>query len=912
MNTSPVTPSISPQSQDNAWYRLDTEETLRRLNTGNAGLGTQEAAERLRHYGPNTLPARKARHPLLQFLAHFNDVLIYILLIAAVLKGVMAQWVDMVIILAVAVINALIGFVQESNAERSLKSIQNMLSTKAVVIREGVTQTIEAGDLVPGDIVTLRPGDKIPADLRLMEAHNLLVEEAILTGESTVVEKQTGAIDREVTIGDRVNLLFSGTTISAGTAKGVVIASGGDTELGHINQMMAAIDPHRTPLLAQMDRLGKGIFMLILVMMAVLFVFAFFLRDMPFTELLLALISLAVASVPEGLPAIISIILSLGVQSMARIRAIIRKLPTVETLGAMTVVCSDKTGTLTMNEMTVKAVVTADGGYRVSGESYEPVGVISSPGGKPGEEQAVDLSAHPALARFITAVELCNDSQISQDERGRWGITGGPTEGALKVLAAKAALRLGEVELRDKIPFDSAYKYMATRHRIGDETFVFITGAPDVLFAFCHQELAQEGMRPFRREYWEEEMARYAKQGLRMVAAAFKNSEKGESALEHEALQQGMIFAGMAGMMDPPRPEAIDAIAQCQRAGIRVKMITGDHQETAMAIGAMLGIGNGADSITGSRLEHMDDDELADAAVRYDIFARTSPEHKLRLVKALQNRGGIVGMTGDGVNDAPALKQADVGIAMGIKGTEVTKEAADMVLTDDNFATIANAVKEGRRVYDNLKKTILFILPTNLAQGLLIIFAILAGAVIPLTALQILWVNMATSTTLSFGLAFEPAEKGVMRRQPRDPARHVLDGHAIWRIGFVGTLIACSAFLLESLLLPRGYSGEFIRTLIMQTLVTAQWIYMFNCRVADRFPLNREMFLNKGLWLVTAVLVALQLAIIYLPFMNRAFGTEPLPAYYWGVTLLVSIGIFIIVEIEKWLFARFRPAANAA
>ncbi|WP_413721719.1 cation-transporting P-type ATPase [Sodalis sp. RH24] len=908
MATAPVKPSVSPTNPDQAWYRLDTKETLRQLDTTDAGLSAHEAAERLRRHGANELPARKTRHPLLQFLAHFNDVLIYILLIAAVLKGIMAQWVDMVIILAVAVINALIGFVQESNAEKSLKSIQGMLSSTAVVIRAGITQTIAARDLVPGDIVALRPGDKIPADLRLLEAHNLLVEEAILTGESTVVAKHIGAIDREVTIGDRVNLLFSGTTISAGTAKGVVIASGGDTELGHINQMMAAIDPHRTPLLTQMDRLGKGIFMLILVMMGLLFIFAFFLRDMPFTDLLLALISLAVAAVPEGLPAIISIILSLGVQSMARARAIIRKLPTVETLGAMTVVCSDKTGTLTMNEMTVKAVVVADRSYRVAGESYEPVGKIY-----PQEsEQAVALSEDAALARFITAVELCNDSQIRQDERGLWGITGGPTEGALKVLAAKSGLRLGEVSLLDKIPFDSAYKYMATRHQIGDETLVFLTGAPDVLFTFCHQELAQEGLRPFRRDFWEEEMARYARQGLRMVAAAFKHPIPGETGLEHADIQRGMVFAGIAGMMDPPRPEAIEAIALCQRAGIRVKMITGDHQETAMAIGAMLGIGNGVESITGSQLEHMDDNQLAGAAVHYDIFARTSPEHKLRLVKALQDKGGVVGMTGDGVNDAPALKQADVGIAMGIKGTEVTKEAADMVLTDDNFATIANAVKEGRRVYDNLKKTILFILPTNLAQGLLIIFAILAGAVIPLTALQILWVNMATSTTLSFGLAFEPAEKGVMLRPPRDPARHVLDGHAIWRIAFVGTLIACSAFWLESLLLPRGYSGEFIRTLVMQTLVTAQWIYMFNCRVMDRFPLNREIFLNRGLWLVTGVLIVLQLAIIYLPFMNRAFGTEPLPAFYWGVTLQVSIGIFIIVEIEKWVFARLRTTANAA
>ncbi|WP_432322407.1 cation-transporting P-type ATPase [Yersinia enterocolitica] len=901
-NSSNPKPASPPEGQ--AWYQLTVEESLQQLNSREEGLSQQEAEKRLKQYGPNALPAKKSKHPLLQFLAHFNDVLIYILLAAALVKGLMGHSVDTIIILCVAVINALIGYVQENKAEKSLKSIQNMLSSKAVVIRDGNAKTIDAQDLVPGDIVTLKPGDKIPADLRLLEAHNLQIEEAILTGESTVVEKQIEVIENESVIGDRKNLLFSGTTISAGTAKGVVIASGGDTELGHINQMMSAVEATRTPLLQQMDRLGKAIFILILVMMAFLFVFAFILRDLPVNELLLALISLAVASVPEGLPAIISIILSLGVQAMARNRAIIRKLPTVETLGAMTVVCSDKTGTLTMNEMTVKAVILADNCYRATGESYEPVGNIYPEG---SEQQAV---LEGPLKTFITAVNLCNDSQIQKNDQGHWTIVGGPTEGALKVLAAKSGIELSQVSQHGKIPFDSAYKYMATSHQVESESCIFLTGAPDVLFTFCQQELTDKGVIPFRRDYWDAEMTRYTKQGLRMLAAAYRPTEQTVSELGHSDIQQGMIFVGIAGMMDPPRPEAIDAIATCQQAGIRVKMITGDHQETAMAIGAMLGIGNGKDSITGGQLEHMDDKELAEAAVRYDIFARTSPEHKLRLVKALQEKGEIVGMTGDGVNDAPALKQADVGIAMGIKGTEVTKEAADMVLSYDNFATIAHAVEEGRRVYDNLKKTILFVLPTNLAQGLLIIFAILVGAVIPLTPLQILWINMATSTTLSFGLAFEPAERGIMRRNPRDPSKHVLDGHAIWRIAFVGTLIACSAFALEAYMEPRGYSTEFIRTVLMQTLVTAQWIYMFNCRVMDRFPLNKEVFVNKGLWLVSGVLILLQLAIIYLPFMNTAFGTEPLPAYYWGITLLVSIAIFLIVEVEKWVIGRFKRASN--
>jgi len=680
-----ASPSSSAAAENKNWYQISSNDAMSRLETSEAGLNPQVAAERLKEFGPNALPEKPTKSALMRFLAHFNDVLIYILLAAAVVTGAMGHWVDTLVILGVAVINAMIGFLQENSAEKSLKSIQNMLSSQAVVIRDGQIQTINADQLVPGDIVQLRPGDKIPADLRIVSAHNLQVEEAILTGESTVVTKTARTIDDEVMIGDRHNLLFSGTMISGGTATGVVYATGKDTELGHINQMMSSIEPQRTPLLQQIDKLGKGIFALILLMMAFLFVFAFILRDMPLGELLLSLISLAVASVPEGLPAIISIILSLGVQSMARNHAIIRKLPTVETLGSMTVICSDKTGTLTMNEMTVKAVILADRAYNVEGESYQPRGRIVDA----TTQQQIDVINTPVLNTFITAVDLCNDSQLIQDDKGHWGITGGPTSGALKVLAAKCTLNTGKIESLDKIPFDSKHKYMSTLQRIDGKTQLFVTGAPDVLFSLATFELTENGVQPFRREYWEEEMARYARQGLRMVAAAFRDEPEINGDLSHDDLQQGLVFAGIAGMMDPPRPEAIDAIAQCQQAGIRVKMITGDHQETAMAIGKMLGIGNSGDSITGNELEHMDDAELAVAASQYDIFARTSPEHKLRLVKALQENGEVVGMTGDGVNDAPALKQADVGIAMGIKGTEVTKEAADMVLTDDNFATIA-------------------------------------------------------------------------------------------------------------------------------------------------------------------------------------------------------------------------------
>ena len=893
---------MKTEKPDRPYYQQTVDETLANISSTADGLSSAEASARLQQYGDNALPQKAGKPAWLRFLAHFNDVLIYVLLVAALLKLIMGHWIDMFVILGVAVINALIGHIQESNAEKSLQSIRNMLSSEAVVVRQGSHETVATTALVPGDIVVIRAGDRIPADLRVIEAHNLRVEEAILTGESTVVEKNSDALSGELPLGDRYNLLYSGTTVSSGGGKGVVVATGGETELGHINQMMSDIEKHRTPLMVQMDKLGKTIFITILIMMVALFVFSLIFRDMPVSELVLSLISLAVAAVPEGLPAIISIILSLGVQAMARRKAIIRKLPTVETLGAMTVICSDKTGTLTMNEMTVKAVITADTTYRVEGDSYEPVGNIHPI----DDPTPVTVAPGSVLERYLRTIDLCNDSQLMKDDRGLWKITGGPTEGALKVLAAKIPLPPLDTEMRSKIPFDSQYKYMSTLYRLDDEEVILITGAPDVLFRLCQHQQTDAGLQPFDQPYWEGKIEEYAREGLRMVAAAWKPAHEGQRELDHPDLHDGVILLGIAGMMDPPRPEAITAIADCLQAGIRVKMITGDHPQTAMSIGQMLGIGNAASAITGRELEAMDDRQLSDAAQQYDIFARTSPEDKFRLVQALQSKHEVVGMTGDGVNDAPALKRADVGIAMGIKGTEVTKEAADMVLTDDNFATIARAVHEGRRVYDNLKKTILFVIPSNIAQALLIIIALLAGNLIPLTPVLILWMNMATSATLSFGLAFEAGEKNIMNRPPRKANLHVMDGYAIWRVVFVGLMIAISAFVLEAWLQPRGYSAEFIRTVLLQTLVTAQWFYMLNCRVNDGFSLSKGLLANKGIWIVSGVLLALQLLIIYAPFMQMLFGTEALPFRYWVITLLIGFVMFLIVEAEKVLTRRWR------
>lgn len=884
------------------WHQLSVHETLAIQVTSAAGLSQDQIRRRQETHGLNALPPPARRSAWLRFLGHFNDVLIYILLAAAVVTSLMGHWLDTTVILAVAVINAIIGYVQESRAERSLDGIRNMMSNRARVVRDGQKEDIDARDLVPGDIVILRPGDKIPADVRLFDAHNLHVEESMLTGESTVVEKHDAPLPGDAALGDRLNIGFSGTHVSAGNARGIVIATGSDTEIGHINRMMTDVHALQTPLLRQMALLGKRIFHVVLVMVAVLFVVGRYLLGMPLPDLLLSLISIAVASVPEGLPAIISIILSLGVQRMARNRAIIRKLPTVETLGAMTVICSDKTGTLTMNEMTAKNVLLAQGVYHVAGDNYQPIGEIT----RASDGLPVDWRHEDALTRFVRAAAICNDSQLHEDADGQWRIVGGPTEGAMMVLAAKAGQGLDGVAKHGKVPFDSGYKYMARRCDDHGHNLIYVTGAPDVLFRLCAHEQGEHGPQPLRLDYWERGLAAFAQQGLRTLAAAYKPGAAGATALSHADFQDGLILLGVAGIMDPPRPEAIAAIALCNQAGIRVKMITGDHPETALAIGAMLGMTHVREAITGAQLEQMGDEELAARVRDHDIFARTSPEHKLRLVRALQGMGEVVGMTGDGVNDAPALKQADVGVAMGIKGTEVTKEAADMVLADDNFASIAYAVREGRRVYDNLKKTILFILPTNLAQGLLVIAALLAGAQAPLTPLQILWMNMATSITLSFGLAFEPAEPGMMHRPPRDPAKSILDAFAIWRIAFVGLLFMASAFVIEKSLIAAGRDADFIRTVILQTLVTAQWTYLFNCRLQDRFPLTPSMFRNKALWLVTILLGLLQCALVYLPGMNRVFGTVPLPPEYWTLTLVAAGVLFCIVEGEKWVLRRWR------
>lgn len=867
------------------------------------GLSIEEAARRLEEFGANKLPERKQRGPLMRLLMQFHNVLIYVLLAAAVVTALMDHWIDTWVILAVVIINAAIGFIQEGKAEQALDSLKKMLSLKANVIRDGRRMEVNAEDLVPGDIVRLESGDKIPADIRIIEQRNFKVEESALTGESQPVNKKTDPVDANAVVGDRSSLGFNSTMVTYGRATGIVVGTGANTEIGKINTMMGDVEKMTTPLLQQIDGFGKQLSVAILVLTASMFAVGYFFHDYEISELFMAVIGLAVAAIPEGLPAIMTITLALGVQRMASKNAIIRKLPSVETLGSVTVICSDKTGTLTRNEMTAKSLVTPAGVYEVEGTGYEPKGEIKS------KDSEAQRDTDPALERLLQTVYLCNEAEIEEKDR-QWVLKGDPTEGALITLGQKAdiAKQTNEFRRLDTIPFESDHKFMATLHKqpesAEDAHIIFLKGAPERVLEMCGSALSGEGESSLDHDFWHEKIDAIAARGERVIAAAMKKTPASTQKIEMEDVKSELVFLGLIGMIDPPRPEAIESVAACQQAGIKVKMITGDHAITASAIGQQLGICEKKKAITGSELENASDEELRKLAVEYDVFARTSPEHKLRLVKALQKNGEVVAMTGDGVNDAPALKRASVGVAMGIKGTEVTKDASEMVLTDDNFASIAKAVEEGRTIYDNLRKAILFILPTNGAEAFVIMAAILMGIALPITPVQILWVNMVTAITLAIALSFEPAEAGVMKRPPRDPKASILGGYFIWRVTFVSLLIGGITLSAYYMLKDNGYQLEQARTIAINILVAGQAFYLFNCRYLRESGFTKGFFDNRVALGAVAVLIIFQLIFVYAPFMNIWFGTEPIPLSYWGWAIGGGFSVFMIVEVEKLIFKK--------
>jgi magnesium-transporting ATPase (P-type) len=898
-------------------WGLPVDEVLAHLDADAGGLRAADAAARLEIAGPNRLPEPVRKPAIVRFLAHFNDTLIYILLGAAVIKALMGDWLDFWVIMVVAIINAVIGYIQEGRAEKALAGIRGMLSADASVRRDGGWVTVPAADLVPGDVVRLMPGDKVPADLRLLQAFQLRIDEAALTGESVPSSKTTEPSAVEAGVGDRGSMAFSGTIVSAGQGRGVVTATGPATELGRIQSLADEAESLATPLTRQLDGFGRVLTVVILAMAAIMMMIGRFLHGMPYPELISAAIGFAVAAIPEGLPALVTITLAIGVQQMARHNAITRKLPAVEALGSVTTVCSDKTGTLTRNEMTVRHIVTPLGQYDVTGLGYVPEGEIV-PGTVAGAGPAAPADRGD-LAAILAIATLCNDAHIVRGDDGAWNLVGEPTEGALKVVAMKGGVGSAGGRRVAVIPFDSAHKLMATLNegaRSGGAAgevsrAILVKGAPDRLLERSLTQRGADGSEPLDLARWDAAVAALSSQGLRVLAAARKPVRPTTDEFELDDLID-LEFIGLWGIVDPPRPEAVEAIADCHTAGIRVKMITGDHAGTALAIAHEMGLA-GADAavLTGAELEALSQEQLREVVRDVDVYARTSPEHKIRIVRALQSHGEVVAMTGDGVNDAPALTRADVGIAMGIKGTEATKEAAEFVLADDNFATIRSAIAEGRRIYDNLRKSIVFLLPTNGAQSLVILVAVVFGLALPITSVQVLWVNMVTAVTLSLALAYEPAERGIMRRPPRASGGPIIDRRELGFVLVVSLVIGGAAMGVFYGVVATGEDIEVARTEAVLMLALGQLAYLFNCRFLSRSSLTIDVLRgNRTVWWSAIALIVLQVIYTYVPFMNVLFDSRPLAATSWILPIVVSIGIFLAVEALKAVL-RARGAASS-
>ncbi|MGJ9426639.1 cation-translocating P-type ATPase [Nesterenkonia halotolerans] len=891
--------SVSSPEPPNVAHSLTAEEVLQRLEVHpEQGLGHDAAQDRLAAFGPNQLPAPEKDHALIRFLRHFQDVLIYVLIGAGVLTAVLQHWADTIVIALVVVINALVGFLQEGRSERALESIRNMLSPSAAVLRAGSWTTVNAEHVVPGDIVRLRPGDRSPADLRLVEAADLAVEESALTGESLPTEKTTTPSPEQAALGDRTSMAFSGTMLTTGTATGVVVGTGSSTEIGRINTMISEVEMLETPLSRQIAQFGKLLSLGVLVLSALLVAVGWRLHGTPLPELLQAAVGFAVAAIPEGLPALITITLALGVQTMARRNAITRKLSAVQTLGSVTTICSDKTGTLTKNEMTAQRVVLSQQSFAVSGTGYSPEGQVADD----GEPATLE---HPGLRRFIEIMSLSNDTELAGSEAGGWSITGEPTEGALKSLAGKLGFQADSSVRLATLPFSSHNKLMAVTAQLpSGEQLVLVKGAPDLLLHRSSQQLTATGaLKDIDVAAWNRHIEALSGEGLRVLAAAYRRSTAEDAqTLSLDALGDELVFVGVAGILDPPRLEAIAAVKACQDAGIRVQMITGDHAGTATAIARAMGIDNGEGAISGAQLETTDDDALRELVQHHHVFARTSPEHKLRLVHALQAEGEVVAMTGDGVNDAPALRRADVGVAMGLKGTEVTKDAAEVALADDNFSSIATAVEEGRRIYDNLRKALVFLLPTNGAQAAVVLVAVLFGWTLPLTPLQVLWVNMVTAVTLAFAFAFEPAEDGIMRRRPRDPEAGIVQARHFAQILLVSAMIAAVTIVVFRWRIGVGDDLETARTLATTVLVVCQVFYLFNVKSLDGFSLRPSvLFKNRVAWVMVGVLTLLQMAFIYAPPMQAVFDTTRLGMFHLSITLGAGVAVFLLTELLKLL-----------
>ncbi|MBE2284823.1 MAG: cation-transporting P-type ATPase [Prosthecobacter sp.] len=885
------------------WHQLEMSEVVQMLKSDcQHGLSSSEVERRQKEYGLNVVTARGGTPAWKRFLQQFNQPLVYLLLAAAGVTAFLHEWVDSGVIFGVVLINAIIGFIQESKAEKAVDALSKMVVTEATVRRDGRRQRVPSAQLVPGDVVMLQSGDRVPADLRLFQVNSLQVDESPLTGESVPVQKHADPLAHDVVLADRKNQAFAGTSATYGTAEGLVWATGDKTETGRIAWLIADAVELSTPLTQKISTFSKLLLWIILGLSAAAFLSGV-LRGEPVVDMFMAAVALAVGAIPEGLPAAVTIVLAIGVSRMAKRRAIIRKLPAVETLGSTTVICSDKTGTLTENQMTVQRVLTGGRDYEITGGGYDPSGEIRLDGEK------IDPAKHPALLECLRSGVLCNDSLVVKDAEGRHGVQGDPTEAAMLVAGAKAGLIHEEMTGRSPrlgmIPFESEHMFRATLHALEGRRTIYKVGAVERLLDRCTDTLAADGsLVPLDKDAVRAAVEKLAAQGMRVLGFARRHASHTGDDLAHEHVKDGLTFLGLQGMIDPPRREAIAAVANCRRAGIRVKMITGDHAITARAIAEKLGIADsdGVQVMTGLDLEKVSDGELPEVAHRVDVFARVAPEQKLRLVRALQAHGHVVAMTGDGVNDAPALKQSDIGIAMGIVGTDVAKGAADMILTDDNFATIQAAVEEGRGVFDNLRKFIVWTLPTNVGEGSIILVAMLFGLVLPVVPVQLLWVNMATSIFLGLMLVFEPKEKDLMDRPPRDPKLPLLTFPLMMRTGLISLIMILGGYWLY--FYETSVGGESIaaaRTAVINVIVMVEVAYLMSCRSLNHSLLYVGLFSNPLALVGAAAMIGAQLLFTYAPFMQHLFHTAPLDAGAWlriaGVTALS----FAAVELEKWI-----------
>lgn len=874
------------QQSTESVFTTPEEEVLQALQTDEAvGLTQQEADKRLAENGPNALTAHVTPKWVI-FLRQFNNVIIYILLVAAALTLVMRHWSDATVILLVVIINAFIGYYQEVSAANALDKIRNLLSKEATVIRDDKRQDIDAEKLVVGDIVYLEAGDNVPADLRIVDADNLRIQESMLTGEPDSVEKTFGPLtDPKTPLAERTNMAFASTAVTNGSATGVVIATAEETEIGQISKSVGDVKEVKTPLMRELDGLGKWISYFIIAVAVILFIYGWAIHLYALPTLALAVVTMIVGSLPEGLPASTAVILSLGVSNLTKHQAIVKTLPAVETLGAVDIIATDKTGTLTKNEMTAQDVYTKAHHYTVTGTGYAPEGDLLLDG------NPADVDADPDLKALLIAGFEANDTFLNNED-GHWTINGEPTDGAFLTLYRKQYDREPENEELDRIPFDSDYRYIAKL--VVDETngqhVAMVKGSPDKIFAMAQGNVDVADWQPI--------IDSLTQQGKRVVAVGVKPVADDVTEVTHDLLKSGVTMLGVVGIIDPPREEVIGALKQMRRAGVKVKMITGDHPVTATAIGEKLGLSENIQAITGPELDAMSFDDLKKVITRYDVFARTTPQNKLDIVRAYQANGLVTAMTGDGVNDAPALKQADIGVAMGIKGTDVAKDSADMVLADDNFSTMDFAIREGRRLYDNIKKSILFLLPTSFAEGLIVAISIMLQQALPLVPTQLLWINMVSAITIQFAFIAEPAEPGIMDRPPRKTGRSLMNKHDVFQMTYVSIIIAMMGLIAFDVLTGQGVSHEVASTVAVNIIVLGKVFYLFNIRT-PLLAISKTLFENKLAFIVIGILMVLQLGLTYLPFMQGIFKTAGMSGQQWLIAIACGLVVLLVAELDK-------------